>query len=86
MINIFFQAVDSAGGYQSAVQELDKSIDFHKCLMTVKTNDGADSYPGDKYIPVNYDICEHNQYDKIVDFNELLPLDKALLEAMHPMS
>ncbi len=85
MINIFFQAVDSAGGYQSVVlQELDKSIDFHKCLMTVKTNDGADSYPGDKYIPVNYDICEHNQYDKIVDFNELLPLDKALLEAMHP--
>ncbi len=52
MINIFFQAVDSAGGYQSAVlQELDKSIDFHKCLMTVKTNDGADSYPGINTFP-----------------------------------
>ncbi len=85
MLNIFFQAVDSAGGYQSAVlRELDEKVHFQTCLMTVKTSDGADAYEPGKYIPVNYDICEQNQYDKIVDFNELLPLDRGLLEAMHP--
>lgn len=85
MLNIFFQAVDSADGYQSEVlRELDEKIHFDKCLMTVKTVGEADCYAGDKYIPVNYDLCEHNQYEKLADFNELLPLEKELLEAMRP--
>lgn len=85
MLNIFFQAVDSADGYQSEVlRELDDRIHFNKCLMTIKTVGEAECYNDEKYIPVNYDLCEHNQYDKLVDFNELLPLDRRLLEAMRP--
>lgn len=85
MLNIFFQAVDSADGYQSeTLRELDEKIHFDKCLMTVKTVGGAEEYDGDKYIPVNYDLCEHNQYEKLADLNDLLPLDKKLLEAMRP--
>lgn len=85
MLNIFFQAVDSSDGYQPEVlRELDKKIHFHKCLMTVKTTGDEDVYEDDKYIPVNYDICEHNRYDELADFNELMPLDKNVLEAMRP--
>lgn len=85
MLNLFFQAVDSADGYQSEVlKKLDEIVHFDTCVMTVKTQDEGDVYADPKYVPINYDICEHNEYEKIVDFNDLIPLDKKLLEAMRP--
>lgn len=84
-INIFFEGVDSIKGFQSSMlNEIDKKIPIHRCIVTTKTNDDTDIYDADKYVCINYDICEHNLYEDFYDFNDMIPLSKELLEAMRP--
>lgn len=84
-INIFYESVDSKWGYQSdMLRKIDQEIGFHRCLMTVKKHDDSDFYDTEKYICVNYDLCEHNAYHKEYDFNDMLPLDRYILEKMLP--
>lgn len=84
-LNLFFEGVDSIGGYQSRLlQAIDDEVHFNKCICTVKAVDDLDVYDEDKYIPINYDICERNRYEEYYDMNSLLPLDKEILEKMLP--
>ena len=84
-LNLFFEGVDSIGGYQSRLlQAIDDEVHFNKCICTVKAADDLDVYDEDKYIPINYDICERNRYEEYYDMNSLLPLDKEILEKMLP--
>lgn len=84
-LNLFFEGVDSIGGYQSRLlQAIDNEVHFNKCICTVKAADDLDVYDEDKYIPINYDICERNRYEEYYDMNSLLPLDKEILEKMLP--
>ena len=84
-INIFFEGVDSIEGYQSELlKRIDKEIHFNKCIFTEKCHDGQDVYDSERYIPINYDICERNRYEEYCDVNKLLPLDAEILEKMLP--
>lgn len=84
-INLFYESVDSKWGYQSSVLKMiDEQVHFNKCLMTVKKHDDMDVYDKDKYVLVNYDICEHNAYDKEYDFNDMQALSRDVLEKMQP--
>lgn len=84
-LNLFFEAVDSIGGYQSRLlQAIDNEIHFNKCVCTVKAVDDLDVYDEDKYVPINYDVCERNRYEELYDMNSLIPLDKDILEKMLP--
>ena len=83
-LNIFFEAVDSINGYQRhLLSEIDEAVHFERCVCTVK-GAGEDEGYGEKYTPIDYDICEHNRYDEICDLNELIPLDRDILEKMQP--
>lgn len=83
-INLFFAGVDSKYGYQSdLLNRIDEQIHFHKCVMTVKSHDALDVYD-DKYICINYDVCEHNRYGEFYDFNDMEALSRDLLEKMNP--
>lgn len=83
-LNIFFEAVDSINGYQRhLLSEIDEAVHFERCVCTVK-GAGEDEGYGEKYTTIDYDICEHNRYDEICDLNELIPLDRDILEKMQP--
>lgn len=84
-LNLFFEAVDSIGGYQSRLlKAIDDEVHFNKCICTVKAVDDLDIYDEDKYVPINYDICERNRYEEFYDMNSLIPLDRDILEKMLP--
>lgn len=84
-LNLFFEAVDSIGGYQSRLlKAIDDEVHFNKCVCTVKAVDDLDIYDEDKYVPINYDICERNRYEEFYDMNSLVPLDRDILEKMLP--
>lgn len=84
-INAFFEGVDSYEGYQSAIiNEIDSKIELGKCVITTKTHDDKEKYNEQKCRLINYDICERNQYEKICDMDQLIPLSKDVLEGMRP--
>lgn len=84
-INLFFEGVDSYDGFQSRmIQEIHKQIPLHRVILTDKQHDGKDQYDAELVRRINYDICEHNRYEEIVDFNDLIPLSREILEAMRP--
>ena len=47
-INLFFQGYDSVNGYQQSIlQDIDDCINFRRCVVTSRDNDGKDRYdPG----------------------------------------
>lgn len=82
---MFFEGLDSIDGYQMKLLEsVDEKIQFNKCICTVKNHDELKQYECDKYIPVDYEMCERNRYDQNMDMNALIPLDKEILEKMLP--
>lgn len=83
-LNLFFEGVDSCHGFQSEMlRRVDKALPIHRCVITTKNKDDEDRYE-DKYICVNYEVCERNRYAEFYDFNEMLPLSREILEAMIP--
>lgn len=84
-LNIFFEAIDSIEGYQTKLlQKIDEEVHFNKCICTVKCADDSDHYDSDKYVAVDYEICERNRYAEKYDMNALIPLDREILEKMLP--
>jgi len=84
-INLFFEGVDSWNGFQSdMIRGIQAEVPLHRVVLTCKTHDDKDSFDETVCRLINYDICEHNQYEEIVDFNDLLPLSREILEAMRP--
>lgn len=83
-LNLFFEGVDSCHGFQSEMlRRVDREIPISRCVITTKCSDGMDRYE-EKYVCVDYNMCEHNRYAEFYDWNELLPLSRALLEKMIP--
>lgn len=82
-MNIIFDGAVSINGYQSKMlNKLEKRLPFDRCVLINKDNDGQDIYNSEKYLCVNYDICAHDKYEEVYDFNEMLPLDRGIMEAM----
>lgn len=85
MINLFFEGVDSWNGFQSRmIREINEQMPLHRVVLTDKQHDGMDHFDENLVHLINYDVCEHNRYDEIVDFNDLIPLSREILEAMRP--
>ena len=84
-INLFFEGVDSYHGFQSKmIREIQEQIPLHRVVLTDKQHDGEDCFDDKLVRLINYDICEHNRYEELVDFNDLIPLSRELLESMKP--
>lgn len=82
-LTIFYEGIDSSQGYQSSVlRELDKKVQFDKCILTSKNADGTDQYEPSKYRVLDYDMCAHARYDKYYDLNELDALSEETITAM----
>lgn len=83
-INLLLEGVDSVEGYQTElIRRIREEINIHNLICIEKDHDGKD-HLGNDVISINYDMCEHNQYLDKYDLNDLLPLDKDILEAMRP--
>lgn len=83
--NIFFEGVDSIHGFQTHMFELiEQQIHVDHIVMTCKSQDTQDVYDEKKVHRINYDMCEHNRYREFIDFNDLLPLSRDVLEKMRP--
>lgn len=83
--NLLLEGVDSIEGYQAELinRILHKTPVCH-CVCVTKDHDGKDRYDETRVTEINYDICEHNRYAEVYDFNDMLPLGKDILEAMLP--
>lgn len=82
-INMIYGGLDSAYGFQSQVlEEIYRRVPFHKCILIEKNHDDRDRYDEERFLRLNYDMCEHNRYQDYYDFNDFLPLSKELLEKM----
>lgn len=83
--NIFLQGVDSLHGFQShMIALIEQQVPLDCVILTYKTKDSQDVYDEDKVCRINYDMCEHNRYREFIDFNDLLPLSRDVLEKMRP--
>ena len=83
--NIFFEGVDSIRGFQTHMFELiEQQIHVDHIVMTCKSQDAQDVYDEKKVHRINYDMCEHNRYREFIDFDDLLPLSRDVLEKMRP--
>lgn len=83
-VNLFFEGVSSVHGFQSKViKKIAEQLPVESCMITYKGEVSEEQFDENCSL-VNYDICEHNRYAEIVDFNDLLPLSRELLEKLLP--
>lgn len=83
-LNLFFEGVQSVHGFQSQMLSMvDEKVHIDSCILTYKGELEDESFD-DRYTIIDYNVCEHNRYEEVYDFNDFMPLERKLLEKLLP--